>query len=350
MIAAKCMRAAARRGLHHRRVVVNLFNILSAAMEGSLPSSVRVWRRQGDRLLETREQAEAAAPARGELVVEVEGAVLRGPDRAVGGLVGRVVATGDEASGWLGRRVLAPEALPCGACAVCQRGRGPACASAAALPPDPSSHVRLPVRGLSAIDGPLAAAAASEPWRLAALAGPGGRVYHAFARAGLGPGELAILVGQTPEARLGERLAKIKAAQPLGVSPDRADEGEIRRLAGEPAPRVWRVFETTSTPAGIRRAIALGAAARTGTVSLILGGGAVAATLEVDLAALTEVPLLVVRAPHPELLPELVALVARGDLPLEPLTSRLPSCDLAHLGSTGSPADSAVIFVPSEMA
>jgi hypothetical protein len=100
----------------------------------------------------------------------------------------------------------------------------------------------------------------------------------------------------------------------------------------------------------MRRAIALGAASRTGTVSLILGGVAGAGTLEVELADLQEIPLLVTRAPHPELLPELVALVARGDLPLATLTSRLASCDLAHAGTTARRADSAIIFVPSEMA
>jgi len=322
-----------------------------------LPAELVRWRVAGGRLHAQREPAEP--PGAGEVVLAVEGCslgaaevhALARPGVCPGNAaVGVVVAAADGLSDLLGRRLLMPEVLPCGQCALCQRGRGPACTFATrpgmTVPGALASHVRVPARYLTPADRELAPPASLEPWWLAAPAGPAARVYHALVRAGLGPGELALFVGDTAEARLGAQIAAQKGAQALVVSPTEATADAVRARLGEGPPRVWRVLDMTGRAAVARAAVALLPELKTGSLSLV---GSAAPELLLDPAALSEVPLLTTEGPHPDLLPELLALCVRGDLDLRPLTARidpagLPAALAALLAGQGPPCP---IFCPA---
>jgi hypothetical protein len=254
-------------------------------------------------------------PAAGQVVVRVEGCVLGDAEvRALareGGCPGAssvgVVEAG--VADWIGRRVLVPEALPCGECPVCQRGRGPACPNAVRpgvnVPGGLASHLVVPVRYLVPADGELAPKV--EPWRLAALAGPAARGYQMMVRAGLGPGELALFIGDTPEARFGAALARLKGAQSAIDTPPETEA------------RIWRIFETSRRPGPLAKALAY--VQPTGSLSLLGEEGG-------PIPRLPEVPVLTTSAPHPDLLVELLALVVRGDLDLAACSAPVPADDL----------------------
>jgi hypothetical protein len=282
-----------------------------------------------------------AAPGPGEVIVRVEGCALGeaevqalGREGACPGAssVGRVEAG---VADWTGRRVLVPEALPCGECAVCQRGRGPACPQAVRpgenVPGALATHLLVPVRFLVPADRELAPPTTIDPWRLAALCGPAARAYQMMVRAGLGPGELALFIGDTPEAHLGAAIARLKGAQAamLGLT-DPPPETEAR---------IWRIFETTRRAGGALRAAEL--CPPTGSLSLLGSAGP-------DVPRLLEVPVLTTLAPHPDLLVELLALVVRGELDLGAPCAPVPPDDLESalcglLEGAGVPCP---IFVP----
>ena len=275
------------------------------------------------------------APAAGEVVVRVEGCMLG--DTELRALTREGACPGASSVGvveagvadWIGRRVLVPEALPCGECAVCQRGRGPACPKAV-RPGDNvagalATHLVVPVRYLVAADGELAPAV--EPWRLASLAGPAARAYQMIVRAGLGPGELALFIGDTPEARLGAALARIKGAQAAIDTPPATEA------------RIWRIFETSRRPGPLAKALEY--VQPTGSLSLLGDEGG-------PIPRLPEVPVLTTSAPHPDLLVELLALAVRGDLDLTACSAPVPPDDLDSalcglLEGAGLPCP---IFVP----
>ena len=315
-------------------------------MKGALPGRFLRWRARAGRLDAASEPAEAPGP--GEVVLRVEGCTL-GPaevaaladDGACPGSasVGEVVAASDELGELVGRRLLVPEALPCGECPTCQRGRGPACPRAIRPgrtgPGALASHLRVPGRSLGPADGELAApAAAGAPWLLAAVAGPAARIYHALVRAGVGPGELCLFVGPTAESRLGVRLAELQGARAreLTIAGAQAEAEAAAAPAApapeaeaeaEEAPRVVHVFDTTGRAAGARAAAGL--YGPSGTLSIV---GESAEPLAFSRAELLERPLLCTAAPHPDLLPELLARLVRGDLDLAPLCAPVGPAEL----------------------
>jgi hypothetical protein len=324
-------------------------------VKGDLPEALLRWRLDRGRLVPRREAA--APPAAGELLLVVEGCLLDGAELSAlgegacpgGAAVGRVVAAADDVADWVGHRALSCEVLPCGQCSVCLRGRGPACPSAVrpgqTRPGALASHVQLPARYLLRLEDPLAVPSV-EPWRLAAVAGPAARVYHAFCRVGFGPGDLALFLGETSEARFGGLLARAKAGSALALPlpPEESPELERTRTAiRDLAPRSIHVFETTGTALGLSVALVL-----------VDGGGSLTflAREGVELLLsprLLEVPLLLAGPPHPDLLVELLALVARGELGLVDLTTRvLPAeLDAAHRSLLRGTAPPCSILTPS---
>jgi len=254
------------------------------------------------------------------------------------------VAAGDAAAEWLGRRVVVPRLLPCGDCARCRRGLPTRCtgrAPRAGL----ATHEIVPARFLCALDGspPLWPAdwAPDDLWRAAALADAASAPYAALSRAGLGPGEQLVVIGGGPRAILACAIARAKGAHPSAVA--EATHAELLRAAGAEsvhdsalAPSQITVaadviLETTGSAAGRHRALAL----------LPPGGCAVFLDGPDGLAAAVPVPppdwrrfaadecrLYGAEAAHPDLLPELCALFARGELPLASLVSAVEPSQL----------------------
>jgi D-arabinose 1-dehydrogenase-like Zn-dependent alcohol dehydrogenase len=227
--------------------------------------------------------------------------------RAPGGAcVGRVIETGAAAGEELGRRVLVGPLDACGECDACRRTRLTSCAAARrrGVDTDGAFAGRVVARrrwacSLSgalegAVPGPAAAALARE----APLA------YALLVRLGLAPGEVAVWIGDGAIARMGDALGRARGAV---AESDAA------------APRsTWKVFETTGTREGRRRALAL---ADEGAAVAFLANDAAGSEDETPLplagAFARDATIVSVAAAHPDLVPEVVALAHKGELPIE---------------------------------
>jgi D-arabinose 1-dehydrogenase-like Zn-dependent alcohol dehydrogenase len=280
-----------------------------------------------------------------DLLVEVEAAVLGAPElRALdrGGdvvpgsaAVGRVVMTGPAAEDALGQRVLVGPLEACGECVACRRGRLCACASRVRRGLDAdgtlASHVVARRRWVCTLDGPLlgkvdAAWAAALP-REAALA------VTMVARAGVAPGDLTVWLGGETIAELGSQVARAKGA--LAIAPHTVELPDSELFAAlearSTAPATWRLFETGGHDATRQRACRL--AASGATLTLLAGDAAGTdhdAPLPLCAALGRDVEVRGVAAPHPDLVPETVALACRGELDLAPWVTVLPISELAR--------------------
>ncbi len=112
---------------------------------------------------------------------------------------GRVVATGPGTEAWAGKAVVVSAVIPCGKCALCQRGRGTIC-RAQKMPGNDihggfASHVVVPARGLCAVDEARLGARGMALADLSVVADAVTTPYQAMMQAGVTPGALAIVIG-----------------------------------------------------------------------------------------------------------------------------------------------------------
>lgn len=156
-----------------------------------------------------------AAPEAGEVVVAVAGCGVCHTDLgyyydgvrtnqplplALGHEIsGRVVAAGEGATDWMGRAVIVPAVLPCGACDLCRRGLSTIC-RAQKMPGNDiqggfASHVVVPARGLCPVDEARLSAAGLTLPQVSIVADALTTPYQAVRRAGVEPGDLAVVVG-----------------------------------------------------------------------------------------------------------------------------------------------------------
>jgi 6-hydroxycyclohex-1-ene-1-carbonyl-CoA dehydrogenase len=266
-------------------------------------------------------------------------------------VAGVVVAAGDAAAEWLGRRVVVPRVLPCGECDRCRRARTSSCRS-----PAPRGEVAtcetVPARFLLSVE-PALLPVDAPLWPLCALADAAAAPYAAMVRAGLSPGGLLLAVGGGVRGRFAARLAQAKGAMSAVLDADPArraaagsagagcvldgadDDAEVlERLAAHARDRQsiafeLTVLETTGTAAGRRRAVELAALAG-GTAVLLADGDGLEVTAPLDALAAAEAHVIGASACHPDLLPELLALVARGELSLDAEVERWPMSRLAE--------------------
>jgi 6-hydroxycyclohex-1-ene-1-carbonyl-CoA dehydrogenase len=248
---------------------------------------------------------------------------------------GHVVEHGQAAADWLGRAVLVPSLLPCGECEVCRRGRVIGCARLAARGSERDEVV--PARWLLAVEAPL------QPdlplWRLAALADEIALPFAALLRLGVEPGAPLVVVGGrglVARARAAVAIGVAQGAAVVFVDDDASarqaaetlgarlavSAGEVTalpsRLAELSLPRDgWRIVETSGTTDG--RALAAQVLPAGGTLALLTGAAPSsaplpAAVLDGDAAVFG------VSACHPDLYVELLAMTARGQIPVAELT------------------------------
>lgn len=156
-----------------------------------------------------------AAPGPGEVVVAVAGCGVCHTDLgyfydgvrtnqplplALGHEVsGRVVAAGEGAAAWLGRAVIVPAVLPCGECDLCRRGLATIC-RAQKMPGNDiqggfASHIVVPARGLCPVDETRLAAAGLTLPQVSIVADALTTPYQAVQRAGVEPGDVAVVIG-----------------------------------------------------------------------------------------------------------------------------------------------------------
>ena len=196
-------------------------------------------------------------------------------------IAGTVVATGDGAEAWAGRRVVVPAVIPCGECDACRAGRGAVCPKQIFPGNDVhggfATHVVVPCRGLCPVPASVPDLAS-----LSVIADAVSTPYQAIVKSGLGAGDLAVFVGVGGVGGFGVQVAAAFGASVVAIDVDdaklalmkehgadivlRADTMEFKDLAksvkkfadGRGIPS-WRhkIFETSGTPAGQATAFGL---------------------------------------------------------------------------------------------
>jgi 6-hydroxycyclohex-1-ene-1-carbonyl-CoA dehydrogenase len=226
-----------------------------------------------------------------------------------GAAIGRVFATGPNATALAGKRVLIGSIDPCGECDVCRRGGTAVCPR---------------LRRRTSPLGPRATAAA----RWAIVLGEDGGVdlpasgvsagadvaiaYTLYARTGIGPREPTVVVGASAVATALVQVLSAKgidAAHVSGTTPLEDLRAEVTAKFAEQGlgAKPWRVIATTAADAGL--AAALCGARSTLTVLSHPDSPAHPA----DLVA-REVAVIPVAGPHPDLYVEAIALVMQGSV------------------------------------
>ena len=112
---------------------------------------------------------------------------------------GRVVAAGPGADIWLGKTVIVPAVIPCGACDACRRGKETICPNQM-MPGNNlhggfASHVVVPARGLCPVEIPALQAAGLDLAAVSVVADAVTTPYQAVTQAGVQSGDLVIVNG-----------------------------------------------------------------------------------------------------------------------------------------------------------
>jgi 6-hydroxycyclohex-1-ene-1-carbonyl-CoA dehydrogenase len=197
---------------------------------------------------------------------------------------GRVVAAGEIAGGWLGRSVIVPAVIPCGACAACLAERPTICRKQFMPGNDGNggfaSHIVVPARGLCAVPENLPSGLPLE--MLSVVADAVTTPYEAIRRAGLGPEDVAVVVGVGGIGGFGVQIAAALGAAVVAIDIDQERlsqaarhgaglvldaritdlkglKGAIRAFAKESGRKGigLKIFEMSGTPAGQTTAFGL---------------------------------------------------------------------------------------------
>jgi 6-hydroxycyclohex-1-ene-1-carbonyl-CoA dehydrogenase len=200
---------------------------------------------------------------------------------------GRVVAAGDGAADWIGRAVIVPAVLPCGECDLCRRGLTTIC-RAQKMPGNDiqggfGSHIVVPARGLCPVDEARLAAAGLTLPQVSIVADALTTPYQAVQRAGVEPGDVAVVIGVGGVGGYCVQVARAFGAEVVAIDVDArkldaivADGGAARALnAREHDARAlkraiadfakarglrateWKIFECSGTAAGQTSAFGL---------------------------------------------------------------------------------------------
>jgi len=268
-------------------------------------------------------------------------------------VTGRIVAAGEDARGLLGQTVLVPAVLPCGECAFCRAGRSNICPHQKMPGNDLhggfASHLLVPGRFLVS----LAEAPPGFPRAdLAVVADAVSTAYQAARRAGLGAGDVAMVVGaggvggfvaQVARAlgarvvALDVRAERLAALREQGVDRTVLVQGDERaaRTQAQAAARewgvpslAWRIFECSGTPEGQSLAFTLLAPAAT---LVVVGFTPERVRVRLSNLMAHDATLVGTWGCPPEAYPEVLRLVYQGKVAIAPFVARAPMSDLNHL-------------------
>ena len=189
-------------------------------------------------------------------------------------IAGRVIDAGERAVSWIGKSVIVPAVIPCGACEACDAGRPTICRKQFMPGNDGdggfASHVRVPARGLCPVPDALPAGVTLE--MLSVVADAVSTPYEAIQRAQVRAGDLAVFVGAGGVGGFGIQIAAALGATVAAIDVDESrlelvsrhgasltmksrDKDALRALR-IPTHR-WKIFETSGTPAGQETAFSL---------------------------------------------------------------------------------------------
>ncbi len=199
---------------------------------------------------------------------------------------GVVVAAGASHQPLVGRAVVVPAVLPCGECALCLAGRGSICRSQVFPGSDIhggfASHVLVPGRGLCPVENDALPKVDLVLSDLAVVADALSTPYQAVVRAGVRPGDTAVVVGIGGVGGFAVQVAAAFGANVVAVDVDEArlaeiaphgaawtlcskgrDPQAVRKeisahvKARSWSPFEWKIFETSGHPAGQETAFGL---------------------------------------------------------------------------------------------
>ena len=277
------------------------------------------------------EDIELGALGDADVLIDVEAAAIspleispgRGPAVVLGSAaIGVVTAAGSAATAFVGKRVLTPAIQPCGECDSCRRAVPSGCANAVVLGEDGRGAVAEQLisraRWLIALTDKL------EPLQTSAaiLGGDGLRAYSAYCRAGVAPGEPVVVLGSGTAsdilaelgASLGAKITRVTNTVELeSLSSSLSSSSLSSSSSSSPSSKPWHVFALDRfdgvTVTTICEALSPGS-------TLVVGNPN--AISELGIVAMCERGVTVIgqRWGHPDLLGELAALVAKGDLDL----------------------------------
>jgi len=300
----------------------------------------------------------APSPGPGEIVLAIEAATIGPVDLAVasarrgdvdgddalvagGSAVGRVIAAGESGHALMGRRAVFGPHVPCGECDVCRRGGAVVCPTGARLGVTVrgalAERVTMPIRWVLGFGGELDVPGSAA----AALGGDAALAYAMYARAGVGPRDATVVLGDGPVARLLVEILIAKNATPVVVVRSNAPQGWLAwvsarahvatvtddapdaesraaalaaaQAAGHGA-RPWKLFETSGEAARQTRALAI--AGPRATVVLAAPGATGMPSAPVDLgdALDHDSTVIAVAGAHPDLLVDVAAMAVKREL------------------------------------
>ena len=289
--------------------------------------------------------------------VEIAGAALGAHPGAE--VVGIVRTAAETAQHLFGRAVIVPRYLPCGECDLCRRGRIANCKLLQKRPIRPQAREVLPARFLLPLEPPYVADEPDEAtlYRYAVFSDGLLAPYAGLVRAGVGPGTLCVVLGDGPRAALAVVVCRAIGAKAavlcahaeqraaLCMPPyealraidanldDEAVHAELRALgdeAGLPAHGIC-FLETSGSDHGRARTLGLLSA---GATAVLLDAPEGETTRTAGVALLERVvnegcQIIGAGPPHPDLLPELLALVERAGVSLDALTRAVAPSDIA---------------------
>jgi 6-hydroxycyclohex-1-ene-1-carbonyl-CoA dehydrogenase len=234
-------------------------------------------------------------PSAGEVVVEIAGCgvchtdlgfyydgvrVNHGPPLTLGHEIsGRVVATAADTKEWLDKAVIIPAVIPCGVCELCTTGHGTICRQQVMPGNDIhggfATHIRVPARGLCAVDEQRLQAAGLKLADLSVVADAVTTPYQAVVQAELQPGDFAIVVGIGGVGGYAVQIARAFGATVAAIDVDQAKLDNManygaaltinaREVQGRDLKKTiqgfvkekglpgtgWKIFECSGTAAG----------------------------------------------------------------------------------------------------
>lgn len=149
---------------------------------------------------------------------------------------GCVVAAGSGAEAWLGKAVIVPAVLPCGACDLCRRGLSTICGRQKMPGNDIqggfASHIVVPGRGLCEVDEARLARAALTLAEVSIVADALTTPYQAVRRAGVTPGSLAVVIGAGGVGGYCVQVARAFGAEVVAID---VDDAKLQAIAGHGA-------------------------------------------------------------------------------------------------------------------
>jgi len=311
-----------------------------------------------------------AAPPAGEVIVEVAGCGVCHTDLgycydgvrtnmalplALGHEIsGRVVQAGAGAEAWLGKAVLVPAVIPCGACDACRRGKGTICPGQKMPGNDIhggfASHVVVPARGLCPVDEGRLQKAGLQLADVSVVADAVTTPYQAAVQAGVCPGDLAIVIGVGGVGSYCVQVAAAMGAKVIAIDVDpqklaavaahgagktlnsrELDQKALKKEIGEFAKanglrsREWKIFECSGTGPG--QATAWGLLVHGATLAVV---GFTMDKVEVRLSNLMAFHARALGnwGCPPELYPAALDLVLDGKVKVAPFVERFPLADI----------------------